>query len=217
MRCYECGYQNNEDVKVCIKCGTKLEAQTAPPSPPPVQNTPSETPPISGGAKTIRGKAADAPSWDASVSPTASSIIKCPSCQYYPLHEAPSTSSPCPNCGFGATEDAAPSSASKTVRVSAINLDGEPEKTSFKLVDESNGKEWDFDGASTDVNRDAIDSNNNSISSDIHATFSFEGGQLYIEDKSSNGATFIKVEGKMPISNGNKVVLGNRVFTIKID
>ena len=34
MRCFECGYQNSPDAKVCVKCGTKLSSGSADPQPP---------------------------------------------------------------------------------------------------------------------------------------------------------------------------------------
>ncbi len=218
MRCYECGYQNETDVKVCIKCGTKLEEGSAPaPTPPkPAQTSDAAI----GGAKTMRGQVASSPSWDApsqqkpaATEPTGN-FSKCPSCQFYPLQAAPSPSNPCPNCGFGA----AAQSSAKTVRVGEINLDGEDEAPkAFKLIDEKRGSELSFEGDQVNVNRDAVDPDNNNISSGEHAIFSFENGQLFIEDKSSNGSTFIKVEGKMAVNNGSKIVIGNRVFTLKID
>ncbi|MFY0672939.1 MAG: hypothetical protein JXQ87_06020 [Bacteroidia bacterium] len=222
MRCYECGYQNESDVKVCIKCGTKLEegsVSSPPPPPKPAQDAPS------GGAKTMRGQAASAPSWDSPKTPStsndstpkSSSIIKCPSCSFYPLPAVPSKSSPCPNCGFGAASGES-NTGSKTVRVASISLGDEDEsKKSFKLIDERSGKEISFEGSTVDVNRDSVDPDNNTISSSVHASFSFENGQLNIEDKSSNGSTFIKVDGKMPVEDGSKIVIGNKVFTLKIN
>lgn len=223
MRCYECGYQNEAGVKVCIKCGTKLEEGSAASTPPPPKPTPAQDAPL-GGAKTMRGQAASAPSWDApqSTTPsgntanTSSNIIKCPSCSFYPLPAAPNATAPCPNCGFAGSGQA--ESSSKTMRVESINLGGEDDsKNSFKLIDERHGKEISFDGNTVDVNRDNIDPDNNTISSSVHASFSFENGQLHIEDKSSNGSTFIKVDGKMAVGDGSKIVIGNKVFTLKID
>ncbi|MBI1185414.1 hypothetical protein GC194_14175 [bacterium] len=222
MRCYECGYQNESDVRVCIKCGTKLDeagSEPAAKSPAPEAATP---PPASAGAKTIRGKAADSPSWDApaqAASPSPSShgsaaIIKCPACQYYPLPQAPDAAHPCPNCGHGASGGA---SASKTVKVDQVNIQTENGGNKLILIEESSGREIPFSGDEINVNRDNIDPGNNAVSSQVHAVFSFQNGQLHLEDKSSNGATFIKVDGKMPVANNMRIILGNKVYKLKIN
>lgn len=103
------------------------------------------------------------------------------------------------------------------MKVGEIQLD--PSNTdgpSFALVDESSGREIIFSGPQVALNRENLDPGNNSISSGTHAVFSFADGHLMVEDKSSNGATFVRASGKMPVTNGNKVVLGNKVFTVKI-
>jgi hypothetical protein len=176
----------------------------------------------------MRGQAAQMPSWDApSHNPPATpqppkpahatTSIKCPNCQFYPLQAMPSTGSPCPNCGFSGAQGQPQGGASKTMKVGEIQLDpSTSDGPSFALVDESTGREMIFSGLQVSLNRENLDPGNNSISSGTHALFSFDRGQLMVEDKSSNGATFVRANGQMPVANGNKVVLGNKVFTVKI-
>lgn len=204
-----------------------------------------------GGAKTIVGNASNMPAWDEGA-PAASdnsgggsgdtsegnaptgNVIKCPSCGFYPLREAVSESSPCPNCGNkGATAQAgtadnakpdAPAAAaagfgaakggSKTMRLSDLTPEDE-EEPAFVLVEERSQKSMEFEGESTTLNRENLDKDNMSLSGTEHAKIYQKDGQWFIQDRSSNGATFVQVQGEIPLENGTKILLGNKIFTFK--
>lgn len=219
MRCYECGYLNDEGVKVCVKCGTKLSDSGQSGNAP---NPNKKEKSADEGPKTMRGQAAAAPSWDTPKSGAAKGdFIKCPSCGYYPLKDEPNTENPCPNCSYSgeSKEEVKPaagaSSASKTVNISDLNIGGKDPV--LRLKDEGSGKVYEFDGDRVTISRDDIDPNNNSISSDTHAEFKFANGGLQIEDKSSNGATFVQAAKPTELAQGTRIVIGNKIFIVEFE
>jgi len=220
MRCTECGYMNEESAIVCIKCGTKLKLAAKSPKPaPPRQDS---TAAASQGAKTMRGQAPDLPGWDdtGSSSGKADSIIKCPSCSYYPLRSLPGPGHACPNCGFEGEETKrkkgnTPASEAKTVKLGGIEMGKKKEKI-VQLKEEGSEEPITLSGDRIEMNRKVLDPGNPNISSSLHAVFSFADGALFLEDKSSNGATFVQVLGKVKVANGSKIVIGNKVYTIEI-
>lgn len=169
--------------------------------------------------------------------PTASSaptgnVAKCPSCGFYPLRSEVSASHPCPNCGntgsaIAESAKAAPAyqpapshqiqnaaGANKTIRLGDLTP-AEEEKPEFKLVDERSQSAKEFTGAEVSVNRDNLDAGNMSISGQEHAKFVFEDGSWYLSDHSSNGATFVQVTGKIALTEGAKILIGNRIYTFQ--
>jgi hypothetical protein len=236
MRCYECGYQNQSDVKVCVKCGTKL---TSSGSGGPAQNNPAANSPDQGAA-TMRGKVASAPAWDGDSGnsepekksePVDANILKCDACSYYPLRNKPSSDSPCPNCGYKGSDEslskeqpapkpekskpAAPSGA-KTMRIGQVNISKEAPKPKLILVDENKNAEQAYEGEKISLNRTNLAPENSSISSKEHAMFTHKDGKWILEDKSSNGATFIQVKGKVAVESGSLIILGDKVFRVEI-
>ncbi|NBB76191.1 MAG: hypothetical protein GVY02_02330 [Bacteroidetes bacterium] len=232
MRCYECGYQNQSDVKVCVKCGTKLTSSGSGGSD---QNNASSS--DSQGAATVRGKVASAPAWDGGSSeqdkkadPVDENILKCDACGYYPLRTKPASNSPCPNCGFKGSEESfrkeqpAPKSedekpatptGAKTMRIGQVNLSKESPKPKITLVDENKDAEKEFEGDVISLNRTNLAPENSSISSGEHAALTHKDGKWFLEDKSSNGATFIQVKGKAAVENGSLIILGDKVFRVE--
>jgi ribosomal protein L32 len=172
------------------------------------------TPPSSGGQSTAAGN-----------------VAKCPSCGFYPLRNEVSAAHPCPNCGTTgdakAEATAAPAyqpaashqmqkaaGANKTMRLGDLSPEEEA-KPEFKLTEERSQSVKEFNGTEVSVNRDNLDAGNMSISSQEHATFVFEDGKWYLNDKSSNGATFIQVNGKIELTEGTKILMGNRIYTFQ--
>lgn len=73
----------------------------------------------------------------------------------------------------------------------------------------SNAKEYETEEIT--LGRDELLPGNNVISHK-HIHLINEDGQWYVEDVSSTHQTFISVKGKMPIENGDVLVLGNKFF-----
>jgi hypothetical protein len=162
------------------------------------------------------------------------SVISCSSCGYYPLRSEPSAQAPCINCGFtgvntskstitGAglsTAEATSStisSSAKTVRIDAIRL-GEDDKKPGKVVltDTVSGKELMFEGSVIELNRADLDPSNTTISSTHHLTLHLGSEGIGVEDKSSNGATFVQAIGKVSVVSGSLLIVGNRVYKIDL-
>ena len=194
---------------------------------------------------TIVGGRSNMPAWDEnsagpsnSIPPSAAApntaagnVAKCSSCGFYPLRNEVSASHPCPNCGT--TGDAKPeataapayqpaashqmqkaSGANKTMRLGDLTPEEEA-KPEFKLIEERSQSVKEFNGTEVSVNRDNLDAGNMSISGQEHATFVFEDGKWFLNDKSSNGATFIQVNGKLELTEGTKILMGNRIYTFQ--
>ncbi|MBI1221708.1 MAG: hypothetical protein GC180_03805 [Bacteroidetes bacterium] len=243
MRCKECGYMNDDQVTSCIKCGTELEKKLSEPvAEAPAKETDAEgnktvqikqegegTPtvkldmnqPPASGIPTIKGKPVDSEPWNGDRNKPGErkseekkhTYFTCSSCQYYPLQEPPSALQPCPNCGFGAVKVKSP--APGTQKLSDINL-GEPEYQ-VVLIDGDSKKVFELKDGETRVNRENLDENNKAISSDKHALFHLENGELFLNDESSNGATFIQVNGKVKVESGMKIILGNKIVEVRLE
>ena len=238
MRCKECGYLNNSSEENCIKCGTALLASRKMETP---QNNSKEDAPAtvrietpdtsdtgvptmranpkvmdeSDGKKTVIIRAEDlqtSPNKD-----KKHTYFKCDECQYYPLKEPVSSQSPCPNCGHGVVESVVTATIKSggTMKLSDIQL-GEP-NISVSISAEVGGKKVEVEGTELLLNRDSLDPSNSSLSSGTHARISLENGAAFIEDLSSNGATFVQVTGKMELKNGMKLILGNKLYQVNIE
>ena len=65
------------------------------------------------------------------------------------------------------------------------------------------------------LNRANTDANNNSITSQEQAVLTHEGDAWFIENKSEQETTFLKVSKKTKLENGDVIILGNRMFEFK--
>lgn len=223
MRCSECGFMNEENATACVKCGTELSV--APPRVNPVQPPPQS--PTPEGAPTMRGQVANTPSWDAPSQPQSpghdaspSGMAKCLSCGFYPLRKEPAPESPCPNCGAVGESSNAPADQnkggpSKTLGIGDIQFGSSP--NTVKLNNEKTGKTIEFSDENNRLNREVLDADNPSISEQLHAILKLENGRVVLEDKSSNGATFIQVSTPQVVENGTRIIIGNRIFTVEIE
>jgi hypothetical protein len=103
-----------------------------------------------------------------------------------------------------------------TMDLSSLKLTDEPELNSFKfrLIAESTGSEVKIESEESELilNRDHLDPENRSISSDQHVIMRFRDGKIFIEDVSSNGSTFIQVQDKMIVNSETRIVFGNKMY-----
>ncbi|HBE43474.1 MAG TPA: hypothetical protein DDW27_20200 [Bacteroidales bacterium] len=141
----------------------------------------------------------------------------CPVCQY-PLRIEPSSSSPCPNCGFmgtGGQHDTV-SDSKKTRSITDLDLNTGQKLSSFrfKLISESKGHEFKIESDENEIvlNRDHLDPENATISSKEHVCARFRDGKIFFQDVSTNGSTFIQVKDKINLMPETKIVMGNRIF-----
>ena len=149
----------------------------------------------------------------------AGNELICPQCQYH-LRTEPSVSSPCPNCGFvGDGNVHVTQSDRKTVVVSNLDLNSDPEMSEFHfdLVSESSGSKIRIESEDPELtlNRDHLEPGNNTISANQHVLIKFHEGRVFLSDVSSNGATYIQVSEQSGLLPDTKIVIGNQIYTFK--
>jgi hypothetical protein len=241
MRCKECGYLNGTDTGNCIKCGTVLipsgkiktaintsieafeEAMDQDKSPATVKLKNEEN--AFQGHPTVRGiqlNTEETVQMEQETGANDSSKEKkhtyftCIECNYYPLKEPISAQNPCPNCGQVADAPVtATIQSGGTMKLSDIQI-GET-KISVSIKAEPGGQVVELEGKELLLNRTTLDPSNSSLSSGTHARISLENGSAFIEDLSSNGATFVQVSGKMELKNGTRLILGNKLYQVTIE
>ena len=77
--------------------------------------------------------------------------------------------------------------------------------------------ELSFVGDSVQLNRGNTDPSNNTITSKVQAEITYDNGSWFLEDKSSQGTTFVQAGKKTAIENGTVIMLGNRKFIFKVE
>ena len=176
--------------------------------------------------ETVVGRKADRPFIDKNQASAFGHNYRCVECSY-PLRTLASVESPCPNCGYTGGQPEPPvkpnlESAKKTIKFNSIDF-GQNEKVEdssetkvFTLVNESSPDMSimaDLGEANTIIlGRDELDPGNTSISSEGHIQLRENRGSWYIEDVSSNGATFMQALSYQPLREGTRIILGNRIF-----
>jgi len=144
-------------------------------------------------------------------------MSRCENCGY----EAPGAPERCPKCGarLSAPEAGSPpppvGGGRKTIAIADFQGIGGSATPRFELVLEKQQRTLAFEGSDVLLNRDNVDKDNPSISGAAHARLTFENGRWQITDLSSNGATFVQVNGTVPIQDGDLVILGQTVFRFK--
>lgn len=102
--------------------------------------------------------------------------------------------------------DTSPRSHKSTSPIS----DSEP---SFRLLRKRDQQNLEFKGNEVILNREMLDRDNDSISSRGHARFECKEGQWYINDLSSNHASFVQIRGTMRIQDEDMIILGQKLYT----
>lgn len=72
-----------------------------------------------------------------------------------------------------------------------------------------------YSGRTIVLNRRNTDANNNSITSREQAVLTHENGEWFIENRSEQKTTLIRVDRKTKLNDGDIIVLGNRMFEFK--
>lgn len=165
--------------------------------------------------KTQIGIQSDNPSRIGSNKDSKDEIETCPKCQY-PLRVKPDSSSPCPNCGYTGNSIKTVIDSGKTILISSLDQEtGEAQEFKFKIIKEDDKSEIEIqspDEMEVTLNRNHLDPENITISSDQHVIMRFRNRKIYVEDVSSNGSSFIQAKNKMLIQNNTRVVLGNKIY-----
>ena len=225
IRCPNCSFLNEDDAEKCVRCHESLRRGPT--------NLRQGTHLGSGNneKKTQIGAGSSGPFLDSPTSPVSPKrMVICQHCNYPNIASA----TICANCNesllnspepekeiseppkTGTVQTPKGSSTSppsnKTIPLKIIRE--APTKIAFKLIDEASNQVLEFRQveSATDLNRDSLDKNNMTISSQIHATIEFIDGLWYISDKSSNQATFVQVKGKVPLTGDTVIILGNKMY-----
>ena len=240
MRCRNCGWENPNGQTKCEKChgslgdATPAHKPTTPVSdrmkstvaegvifsePAPV-SSPKTCPkcgyPISDGATSCPNC-----NFELQVAPTAKQTVKCGACGA----DIDPSSKFCPSCGAPTKAEnpqarriqrsamgtvmggpvSGPQSNNKFCTLKPIAWDGE----------DVNYNPITYSGDTIILNRSNTDANNNSITSREQAVLTCEDGEWYIENRSDLRTTFIRVNGRVKLTSGDIIVLGNREFEFK--
>lgn len=97
----------------------------------------------------------------------------------------------------------------------------EESETGFLLcsLDESEDNETsnlDFDEDHIELKRSNLDSKNKTITSDVQAVIEKDGDQWFLSNKSSLQTTFIRVDNKRALAEGDVILFGNKLFRFQI-
>lgn len=217
MRCKNCGWENPEGNTHCEKCNSPLENQTSPDFS------------LKGTVREVGSIEEEAPSTCPKCGyPLRNNSKVCPSCGHI-LSGEPSNDAEekrthkCPGCGspVGANEKFC-SNCGTPLHFGTINNWANPTKGVFctlkPIAWENEGIDYQpvsYSGDSIVLNRANTDSNNNSITSKEQAVLSFDGENWFIENRSEMETTYIKVQKKTKLENGDVIILGNRMFEFK--
>ena len=218
-RCDNCGFGNRDESIRCVKCNHVLATE---PNEAKASGTPSGNVPKTTGTqvqKTKAGIKVNAPAWDepaaaAPVNPGPKTGANCPACSYL-MRPGEIL---CAKCGTNiALYKAAPADNTKTVRRVVPET-----KPGFRLVavslhDESETKSIPLEGEHVVLNRELLDSQNNSISRSGHASLTFRDGEWWLENLSSLKSTFVQVNQPVRIQPGDSILLGDKLFRFKTD
>ena len=82
-------------------------------------------------------------------------------------------------------------------------------------ADHAEGKSFAIQGENTNLTRDFLGTDNNTISRKGHASIVARDGNWYIENLSDLKTTFIQVKGPSKLSDGDMIMLGDSLFKFK--
>ena len=209
MRCKNCGWVNPDELDSCEKCHSALKSEDNIKRP-----------------EVVLGTVIDSVS-DEEDTPERAAASVCSRCGY-PLG---SNTKNCPNCGNDLEAEikraepkgepvVKPSSFSGTVFAGPVS-GNESNKSFFTLRPVAwSGEKAEYNpvtysGENIVLNRANTDANNNTITSKQQAIISKEDGEWYIENRSELKSTFLRVDGKVKLSDGDVIILGNREFVFR--
>lgn len=240
MRCKNCGWENPSENTTCEKCHHPLNNAVSAHKPTTqvadrMKSTVAENLVFEESAPEVRPKTCPQCGY-----PISDNISSCPNCNYE-LQAVPSFKQSirckkcnaeinsnakfCSSCGAPTINEkpqsrkiqrsalgtimagpvAGPASVNKFCTLRPIAWDGE----------EVNYNPITYSGDIIILTRANTDANNNSITSREQALLIYEDGEWYIENKSDLRTTFIRVNGRVKLTHGDIIVLGNREFEFK--
>mgnify|MGYP004679777637 CR=1 FL=1 len=223
MRCKNCGWPNKPNETFCVKCNTPLERED--------EGTLKNNFAFDNSAqKTVM----ETDAFDVNAGqnnqcpkcgyPVRSDAEKCPNCNYllksrtdnfqHSYRESPANN----NFARRPTKVGATPANNKlkgTVNPYMMNMEDEPVfilKPVKKVNERHDLEEIEYFGKEVILTRENTEANNFSITSKEQAVLSKIDGKWYIEDKSEQKTTFVQASKRIAISDGDIILLGNRLF-----
>lgn len=222
MRCKNCGWPNDEDAKRCVKCNAPLSRPTVVATPqsekphaiPPAPNPDQPEAPRPRTATSLTNEWSACP---ACGYPVSRKLSRCPGCgtenkgyidtttpAVKPDNEPVPVSVPVPDpISVPVSDPIIPATNDTTVTI----------KREAWINENCNYPETPLDGNNITLNRSNCDPDNTTIDSIGQATLVNEGGEWFIENLSPAVTTYLKVTRRMPLEDGDIIVMGNRSFT----
>ena len=195
MRCKNCGWENAEGSLRCSKCNAPLT-----------------------GSMVDRGAAAYGQEEGSPLAGTvreevvSEQVTTCPRCGYPTRPDMAA----CPSCGGPLKNEPLKNEPMKSGTVNSWLNPAQGVFCTLKPIAWVNeGIDYQpvsYSGDKIVLKRANTDANNNSISSKAQAQLTNDGKDWYIENKSEQETTFIKVSRKTKLQRGDIIVLGNRLF-----
>lgn len=217
--CPKCNTQNSNDRVNCFNCGFTIRRDNDPVDVPKSERKCVQCDEILTDDNSTCSCALTNNSSENSQNLTKSkSILNCQKCNY-PLIEE---SQKCPQCNFVISNKNIPQTQESTT-VIPVKLednigsenDEEETRSTISLIALSIGNaehsDLNFNSQCVKIGREDISGEDKSISSE-HLILTNEDNNWYIENKASNKATFLVVNGKQKIEDGDIVLIGNSKF-----
>lgn len=219
MRCRNCGFDNSSNASRCEKCNEPIEVVPAKDE---ASQPPSSNPILSA---TLKG-AAPAIIPGENVTKKAATITdkqyvreftNCPHCGYPVRKEAPS----CPSCHQGLTldepEDAREEPREIKLAGGTSNPYSKEKEQIFSLtpiprVNETPFSKIEFKGGNSELNRDNLEPENNTITGKLQALVEYRNGKWFLIDKSKLKTTYKYVSEPVELKKGDIILLGDRQF-----
>ncbi len=213
MRCNNCGWDNSASALKCEKCNVHLRGSM-------VQNAEIEQKrndnPVRG---TLPGADSELPYIDQpnqnyggkqennSKQSEAIGTIPCPICGYPKF-----TDDGCPNLKNHPAQKAGNKEVRKTVNSYDIRTSNQITLRPIPRQNERPFNEIVFSGEEIKLNRDNLESQNQTITSKIQATITYQNGKWYLVDNSDLKSTYIQVTKPVELKTGDIILMGDRKF-----
>lgn len=191
MRCASCGYQNVSHASKCIKCNEPLSNASS-------TKTDSSSQDVEV-KKTVIGKAANPADFIDSQNSGQPAATNAQESSVTPAKKAASEE-------IRGTIN--PWNQARYETIEFVPVAREGQEAQAPATFKSDVKE-------VVLNRENLDSDNPTITRNAQAALKYDNGSWKLEDKSSSG-TFIKISKDHTLSDGDQILMGDRIFTVRL-